>query len=456
MGKILYFSKLGATIIKKSRIKLKIHKNENEPHRVSLLVFLVLSLIVFFILSFQPRSGIAIADDIEEKVVEPAPQSEPQQEQSASPTKENRETIKRGETISDILDRYNLSPAEIHKLREDVKSVYDLAKVRAGNELKIFTSQDNEVVCIEYSLNKENFLCLEKNGGSYTAEIKKIPYVIHTEMIWGVIEDNPINAISEENEGGQLAILLEEIFAWDIDFYADIREGDSFKIIFEKKYLDGEFVSYGKILAAEFTNQGESYRAFRYTYPNSDKSDYFDFEGNSLRKEFLKSPISGARITSRFTHSRLHPVRKVWRPHYGVDYAAPVGTPVRATADGSVNYVGRDGVNGRMVRIRHKNGYETFYLHLRRYGKGIKRGVEVASGQIIGYVGASGEVSGPHLDYRIKHRGKYINPLAYRFRPVEPLRKEFLESFQSEAEQYLISFDAPQIIVTSVSSSVSP
>jgi murein DD-endopeptidase MepM/ murein hydrolase activator NlpD len=334
--------------------------------------------------------------------------------------------------------------------------VYDLAKVRAGNELKIFTSPEDEVVSIEYPLNAEDYLCLEKNGGSYTAEIKKIPYVIRTEMIWGIIDDNPINAISKENEGGQLAILLEEIFAWDIDFYADIRRGDSFKIIFEKKYLEDEFVGYGHIIAAEFTNQGEQYRAFRFTYPGSDKSDYFDYEGNSLRKEFLKSPISGARITSRFTHSRLHPVRKVWRPHYGVDYAAPVGTPVRATADGSVSYVGRDGANGRMVRIRHKNGYETYYLHLRRYGKGIKRGAEVASGQIIGYVGASGEVTGPHLDYRIKHRGRYINPLAYRFRPVEPLRKEYLESFQNDAEQYLISFDAPQIIVASVSSSVSP
>ncbi len=436
------------------RVKLKIHKNKNEPPRVSLLVFLALSLVAFFILSFQPRPGIATADKITEEKSPPLP--EPQQEHTNPPGKENKETIKQGETISDILDRYNLSPTEIHKLLEDAKPVYDLAKVRAGNEIKIFTSPDDEIVHIEYALNRENYLCLEKNGESYKAEIKKIPYVIRIEMIWGVIEDNPINAISKENEGGQLAILLEEIFAWDIDFYADIRQGDSFKIIFEKKYLENEFVGYRHIIAAEFTNQGETYRAFRYSYPDSGKTDYFDVNGNSLRKEFLKSPISGARITSRFTHSRLHPVRKVWRPHYGVDYAAPVGTPVRATADGSISYAGRDGANGRMVRIRHKNGYETLYLHMRRYGKGIKQGMKVASGQIIGYVGASGEVTGPHLDYRIKHRGRYINPLAYRFRPVEPLKKEYLESFQNEAEQYLISFDAPQIIVTSVSSSVSP
>lgn len=435
-------------------IRLKVHKNENEPHRVSLLIFLILALIVFLILSFQPKTRSAIALETTEEA--PAPQFDPLQERFSPQTKENKEAIKRGETISDILGRYNLSSSEIHRLREDVKPVYDLAKVRAGNELKIFTSPEGDVICIEYALNKDNYLCIEKNGGAYAAEIKKILYSIQTEMIWGIIEDNPINAISKENEGGQLAILLEEIFAWDIDFYADIRLGDSFKIIFEKKYLVGEFVGYGRILAAEFTNQGEVFRAFHFTYPDTKKSDYFDFEGNSLRKEFLKSPIAGARITSRFSHSRLHPVRKVWRPHYGVDYAAPVGTPVRATADGSVSYAGRDGANGRMVRIHHKNGYETLYLHLRQYGKDIKKGAKVTSGQIIGYVGASGEVTGPHLDYRIKHRGHYINPLAYRFRPVEPLAPEFLEVFQRQAEQHLISFDAPQIIVTTVSSSVTP
>jgi len=215
-------------------------------------------------------------------------------------------------------------------------------------------------------------------------------------------------------------------------------------------------VSYGKILAAEFTNQGKTYHAYHYTYPDTQETDYFDFEGNSLRKEFLKSPISGARISSRFSHNRLHPVRKVWRPHYGVDYAAPIGTPVRATAEGTVTFAGRDGANGRMIRIRHKNGYETYYLHLRRYAKGIKRGVKVQSSQVIGHVGASGEATGPHLDYRIKHRSRFLNPLAYRFKPVEPLRLDFLEDFQKEAGQYQLSFEAPQIIFTSIVSAIVP
>jgi murein DD-endopeptidase MepM/ murein hydrolase activator NlpD len=428
-------------------VKVKIHQ-KSAPSRLSFLLFTVLCLGIFLILSFYPKSQAPIQEKIVIPKKEPIPKS--------PPLVESEEIIKRGETISDILSRYGFSPKDIHQLREEVKPVYDLAKIRAGQRLTIQTTPEGDVASLSYSIDTENYLFIQKTDGTYSAEVKKIPYAIQTEMTWGSIENNLINAISQENEGAQLAILLEEIFAWDIDFYADIRQGDSFKIIYEKKYLDDEFISYGTILAAEFTNQSETYRAYRYTYPDTQESDYFNFEGDSLRKEFLKSPISGARISSRFSHSRLHPIRKVWRPHYGVDYAAPVGTPVRATAEGTVIFAGRDGANGRMIRIRHKNGYETYYLHLRRYAKGIKRGVKVQSSQVVGYVGSSGESTGPHLDYRIKHRGKFINPLAHRFKPVEPLRLDFLEDFQMKAEQLQLSFRAPQIIFTSIASSIVP
>jgi murein DD-endopeptidase MepM/ murein hydrolase activator NlpD len=428
-------------------VKIKILE-KSKPSHLAFLLFTLLCVAIFLILSFQPKSQPPSQAQMA------APNKEPVME--ASPLVESEEIIKRGETISDILSRYGFLPRDIHQLREDVKPVYDLAKIRAGRRLTIQSTSDGDIITLSYSIDTENYLFIQKTNGTYSAEVKKIPYTIQTEMTWGSISTNLINAISKENEGAQLAILLEEIFAWDIDFYADLRQGDTFKIIYEKKYLNNEFISYGTILAAEFSNQGETYRAYRYTYPDTQESDFFDFDGNSLRKEFLKSPISGARISSRFSHSRLHPVRKVWRPHYGVDYAAPVGTPVRATAEGTVIFAGRDGANGRMIRIRHKNGYETYYLHLRRYAKGIKRGVKVQSSQIIGYVGASGEATGPHLDYRIKHRGKFINPLAHRFKPVEPLRMDFLEDFQSKAGQLQLSFNAPQIIFTSIASSIVP
>ncbi|MBN1224180.1 MAG: M23 family metallopeptidase [Candidatus Aminicenantes bacterium] len=429
-------------------VRVKIQKKKSIISRLALLFFTILCLALLLILSFHPKTNSPLQEQDVLQKEEPIDET--------PPLKESKEIIKRGETISDILSRYNFSSQEIHQLREDVKSVYDLAKIRAGQRLVLFSSPDDEILTMEYGIDKERYLMIRKSDGTYTAEINRIPYVVQTGMIWGSIEDNLINAISQKNEGAQLAILLEEIFAWDIDFYADLRQGDAFKIIFEKKHLEGEFAGYGNILAAEFINQGNVYRAFYYAYPDTQKSDYFDYEGKSLRKEFLKSPISGARITSRFSHSRLHPIRKVWRPHYGVDYAAPIGTPIRATAEGTVTFAGRNGASGRMIRIRHKNGYETMYLHLRQFAQNIRRGVKVQSSQVIGYVGASGEANGPHLDYRIKNRGNYLNPLAHRFKPVEPLRPEFLQDFQKTAARLLLSLDAPQVIASSIASAMTP
>jgi murein DD-endopeptidase MepM/ murein hydrolase activator NlpD len=274
---------------------------------------------------------------------------------------------------------------------------------------------------LEYDIDEENYLHIQKEEGAYRAEIKKIPYDIKVKTIWGIIEDNPISAVKKR----------------DIDFYADLRQGDSFKIIFEKKYLNGEFVGYEDILAAEFVNQGKTFLAFRYTYPDTKESDYFDLEGGSLRKQFLKSPIRYSRITSRFSRRRLHPIRKVFRPHYGVDYAAIIGTPVQVTADGTVTFAGRRGPSGRMITVRHINRYETMYLHLRGYAAGIRKGKKVKGGQEIGYVGSSGESTGPHLDYRIKKDGKYINPLLFNPEPVRPLRKEYQEDYKKKADSYV-------------------
>ena len=429
-------------------VRVTIRKKRKAISRIALFFFIALCLILFLILSFQPKKSSSTQEP------EMAPKIEEGRE--VTQLKKTEEIIRRGETLSDILSRHRFTPQEIHRLRDEVMSVYDLARIRAGQRLLLYASPDGEIVSMEYSIDKESYLTIRKEEESYQAEIKKIPFTVQTEMIWGNIDSNLVNAIAQQNESPQLAILLEEIFAWDIDFYADLRQGDSFKIIFEKKFIEDGFAGYGNILAAEFINRKNTFRAFYYTYPDTRKSDYFDYEGKSLRKEFLKSPISGARITSRFSHSRLHPIRKIWRPHYGVDYAAPVGTPVRATAEGTVAYAGRNGASGRMIRIRHKNGYETMYLHLRRFRRGVRRGIKVQSSQVIGYVGVSGETTGPHLDYRIKCRGNYINPLAHRFKPVEPLRPEFLQDFQRQADRLLLSLDAPQVIVSSVTSARAP
>lgn len=417
-------------------------KEEREGGYLPLIVFILVAFAIFLILCFLPKDKA----QAEERINEETPENDAVV--MVPPVNETKELIKRGETISDILSKYGFSPTEIYKLRTDVKPVYDLAKIKEGQEIRLYKNQQDRITAIEYDINRDNFLRIQIFDGTYEAIETKVPYETEVQMIWGTIEDNLTNAILKEGEKGALAYQLSEIFAWDVDFYIDLRKGDSFKILFEKRYLKGEFVGYGSIVAATFTNRGTTFQAYRFTYPDSNETDYFNEKGESLRREFLKSPFKYTpRITSRFSYRRLHPVRKVYRPHYGVDYGAKVGTPVHATADGTVQFAGWSGASGRMIRIRHKNKYETMYLHLRRFF--VKKGDRVTGGQKIAEVGASGEVSGPHLDYRIKYQGKYINPLAYRFKPVKPLRTEFLHEFELLAQNCRLYFDAPIIISSS-------
>jgi murein DD-endopeptidase MepM/ murein hydrolase activator NlpD len=429
--------------LQETKVRIRITKGRGrEIADIPFLIFVLVAFIIFLALCFLPKNNAQAEERIEE------PPQETEIDFSLPPLTESKEKIKRGETLSDILSRHDFSPAEIHKLRSEIKPVYDLAKIKEGREIRIFRNPDDTLAAIEYDIDNNTYLHIQKQAGIYIAKEKKLPYETEIHMIWGTIEDNLSNAIVKEGEKEALAYELSEIFAWDVDFYIDLRKGDSFKILFEKKFLEGEFAGYGAVKAAEFTNQNQTYKAYRYTYADTKETDYFNDEGDSLRREFLKSPFKYTpRITSRFSHSRLHPVRKVYRPHYGVDYAARVGTPVYATADGTVLFSGWSGASGRMIKIRHRNNYETMYLHLRRCY--VKKGDKVKAEDKIGEVGASGEVSGPHLDYRIKYAGKYINPLAHRFKPVKPLRPEFLEDFKLFAQNCDVYFDAPLIIISS-------
>jgi len=420
------------------KINIRIHSQRKTPNRFVFLMVLFLSFVFYFILNFVPKTALPTAS----AAVVP----ELEVFYSLPPLKAHTEIVTRGKTFSDILQNFDFSPSDIHKLRSEVKPTYDLARIKAGQEFRFFAFQDGSVVYFEYDIDRDRYLLVEKNAESYHAEIKRFPFETVVKLLWGQIENFPLDTLQQQGESAPLGIALEEIFAWDVDFRTDIQPGDTFKIIFEKKYKNGEFSSYGRILAAEFVNNGHVYHAFRYTYSDTEKTDYFSYEGASLRKEFLKSPLKSPRITSRFSSSRLHPVWKTYRPHYGVDYGAPVGTRVYSTGDGVVSAAGWSGASGRMIRIRHNKGYETMYLHLRRFAPGIKKGTRVASGQYIGQVGASGAVSGPHLDYRIRQHGKYINPLAARFDPVEPLRGEFQDDFRGKANYYRLAFDAPLMI----------
>jgi murein DD-endopeptidase MepM/ murein hydrolase activator NlpD len=351
--------------------------------------------------------------------------------------------------LADLLKRRGFTDREIHDLREAVKSVYDLGKVRAGQQLRLASLPDGPWRKLEYDVDETQYLVVRNDDGGIKAEMKFVPIEFKSAFVSGAIEDSLIGALNKAGEEDSLAIdIVERCFGWDIDFNTDLRKGDSFRILVEKRYLDGRFAGYRDILAAEFVNEGQVFRAFRFTYPDTKVSDYFDENGGSRRKDFLRSPIKFVtpRITSRFSASRFHPIYKIFRPHYGVDYAAPIGTPVQATADGQVVSAGREGESGNMVRMRHKNSYETAYLHLSGFGRGVRKGAVLKGGDIVGYVGSSGGSTGPHLDYRIYYHGSPVNPLGHKFKPADPLRKEFLEAYKKEVERLRAALQIPEII----------
>jgi murein DD-endopeptidase MepM/ murein hydrolase activator NlpD len=377
---------------------------------------------------------------------EPAPSAPP------PPLSTETITIPRGSSLAALLKAQGFDNGEIHRLRVSVKPVYDLGRIRSGHELRLSKTPDGKWTALEYDIDDAHYLLVRNGSPKIEAEIRTYPFEVRRALIWGTVETNLIAAVNKAGEETILALdLVERCFGWDIDFISDVRKGDTFKILFEKKYLDGRFAGYRNILAAEYVNEGNVHQAFRFTYPDTGVSDYFDENGDSKRREFLRSPFKFTpRITSRFSYSRFHPILKIWRPHFGVDYAAPIGTEVQATADGRVTFAGPNGEAGQMVRIQHKNHYETLYLHLRGFGPGIRVGAEVRSGQIIGYVGSSGESTGPHLDYRIYYHGTPINPLGQRFKPAEPIRKEFREAYKEEVRKLRPALNLPKILGTSV------
>ena len=354
-------------------------------------------------------------------------------------------------TLADLLKRRGFTDREIHDLKESVKPVYDLGRIRAGQKMRLASLPGGPWKKLEYDIDETRFLVVRNEADGVKAEVKLVPFEVRPAFAWGVIEDSLIAALNKAGEEDSLALeLVDRCFGWDIDFNTDLRKGDSFRVYVEKKYLDGRFAGYRDILAAEFTNDGNVFLAFRFTYSDTQASDYFDENGGSRRKDFLRSPIKfmTPRITSRFSSSRLHPIYKIYRPHYGVDYAAPIGTPVQATADGDVTFAGRDGAAGNTVKIRHKNRYETMYLHLSSFGRGVRKGAQLKGGDIVGYVGSSGDSTGPHLDYRIYHYGSPVNPLGHKFKPADPLRKEFLEIYKKEVERLRLALEVPRLSLT--------
>ncbi len=337
-------------------------------------------------------------------------------------------TIKKGETFFDVFKKYNLNVAELFKIKEASANIHRLREVYPGQPYKIIIDDNNRINSFIYWINDDSVLNIYRTESGFCVEKKDVEYEKRTLHLGGVIKDNLISSVGNSRENMMLAMQLSDIFAWDIDFASDIRNGDAFKIVAEGFYLNGEFKKFGNILSAEFVNNGEIYRAYRFEYDG--KTDYYDDEGKSLRRAFLKAPLSFRRVSSGFSINRFHPVLKIYRPHHGLDYAAPVGTPVSAIGDGTVVFAGKKGQYGNLVVIRHPNGYKTYYGHLSRFGSGIKSRTRVKQGQVIGYVGSTGLATGLHLHYEVRINNRPVNPVTVKTLKGSAIPKKLMAEFR--------------------------
>jgi len=330
--------------------------------------------------------------------------------------------------LSNILLEHGISMQEIDQLVRNSESVFDVKTIRARNNYTLFCDTDSTArlrylvyehdptTCYVFSFNDS------LNITPYKKEIRKI-----IRYSTGTIETSLWESIIEGGLHPTLVNELSDIFAWTVDFFG-LQKGDSFKVIYEEMFIDDESLGTGRIYGAQFIWAGKTITAIPFIQDG--KETFFDVEGNSLRKAFLKAPLRFSRISSRFSSSRLHPILRIRRPHYGVDYAAPVGTPVHTIGDGRVTSAGTENGAGKMVRIVHNSVYSTAYLHLSRFGPGIHKGAFVKQGDIIGYVGSTGLSTGPHLDFRIYQNGSPVDPLKVDAPPVEPVSGENLERFE--------------------------
>ncbi len=343
--------------------------------------------------------------------------------------------IKQNGFLSEILLKHGVSMKEIDQVTRNSKTVFDVRKIRSGSNYTLFCSRDSNsrAKYLVYEHEPSTFYVFSFNDSLNITPFKKeIRSVIKYSS--GTIETSLWDAMITGGLHRDLSGKLSEIFAWTVDFFG-LQKGDNFKVIYEERFIDSISLGIDRIYGAQFNRSGRSITAI--PFYQDGKESYFDIDGNSLRKAFLKAPLQFSRISSHFSSARMHPILRIVRAHYGVDYAAPIGTPVYAIGDGRVVSATNEGSSGRMVKIQHNSVYSTAYLHLSRFGEGIRTGAIVKQKDIIGYVGSSGLSTGPHLDFRFYRNGSPVDPLKVDAPSVEPVSEENKPKFEINKEVVL-------------------
>tara|TARA_R100001143_G_C3361367_1_gene137129 strand:- start:69618 stop:70883 length:1266 start_codon:yes stop_codon:yes gene_type:complete len=339
--------------------------------------------------------------------------------------------IERNESLYIILNRHGVSPETIHQIQLEARGVLNLNRMIPGQRYRVY-KEDNTATAFVWRRTSTEYSIIRWENG---VEIQHgtIPVEVRISTVSGTIRSSLANAISNEGVSQRLVVELANIYAWTVDFYG-LRVGDQFSAVYEDRFVEGEYIGIGRIKAAEFEHRGNLRKA--YYFDNGIQEGYFDEEGNSMRRAMMRVPFEyNPRISSNFSHNRLHPILNQRRPHYGTDYAAPTGTPILAAGDGVITEAQRRGGNGNIVQIRHNSVYKTAYLHLSRFASGIRAGVEVKQGQVIGYVGQTGLATGPHLCYRLYKNNSPINSVTYDFPPSEGLNQDFMGQYLQEIKK---------------------
>ncbi len=342
--------------------------------------------------------------------------------------KETKEyVIEKGDTFPGIMNSFGLSGSDAVKMIEASKKIYDFTKIKTGQIFKIVFVQD-VVDSVEYVITDHKMVEIEKRGDEFIAKESDIKYEIQPTTAEATIHSSLFTDGSAAGLEDKTIMEFADLFGWDADFTTDIREGDSFKVIYEKRTLDGKPAKSGKILAAWFENQGQKYWAVLYKDPDGNEK-YYDLEGKSVARQFLKSALDYKYVTTNFTNRRINPVTKKIEAHYAVDFAASQGTPVVALGDGKVSYAGWKGGYGNNIEIKHGGSYLTQYAHLSKFAKDVDVGTSVKQGQVIGYVGSTGISTGPHLHFAIRKNGNPLDPLKLKLPEGEAIKAAWKEDF---------------------------
>ncbi len=398
-------------------------------------IFLALATLPFLgvVAAFGIAPDTATESIARETVVELLTLPEAQPSDSGTFDFWREERIGRGETLSSLLQRLGINPEDRQEIISAARQSKSIDGLIPGHSVLARVSSSGRLLLLRYLVSDTSLVSINRNKDSFQVTQQPIQAEMRPVMRSGSVQGSLFGATDAADVPDRIASEMADAFSGDIDFHRDLRRGDHFSVVYEAFYFNGQLVKTGRLLAAEFVNQGQSYRAVYFKDPQG-RDGYYSAEGQSLKRAFLKSPMPFDRISSGFTLARLHPVLQIWRSHKGVDYAAPTGTPVRAVADSVVSFVGRQGGYGNLVVLNHQSPYSTAYGHLSRFGKNIKRGSRISQGQVIGYVGATGLASGPHLHYEFRVSGTQRNPLAMKLPTAYPLENRYRAQFAAYAQ----------------------